>query len=181
MSSPDRSTLQLWQPGVDDVAAIHRACQDPLVQRFTRVPTPYRREHAEGFVRMVAEAAEAGASVVRLWSAGPRDDLGGCVGVELDGHGNGEVGYWTAPAARGRGDTTRAVAALLRTVLAEHRVASLELQATNPRSEAIARRLGFRHVGTRRAAHHDGPSGDPDAPRDDVEVFDLLPGELIDP
>jgi RimJ/RimL family protein N-acetyltransferase len=33
-----------------DIDAVHAACQDPEIPRWTPVPSPYRREHAEDFV-----------------------------------------------------------------------------------------------------------------------------------
>ena len=43
--------LRPWRP--DDADAVHRACQDPDIQRWTTVPRPYLREHADAFVAQV--------------------------------------------------------------------------------------------------------------------------------
>jgi hypothetical protein len=43
-----RVRLRPWR--ADDADAVLAACQDAEIQRWTEVPVPYRREHAEGFV-----------------------------------------------------------------------------------------------------------------------------------
>jgi len=50
---PDLSDgmVRLRVPDRKDVDAIHAACQDPFIVRFTRVPFPYSRLHAQAFVR----------------------------------------------------------------------------------------------------------------------------------
>jgi hypothetical protein len=58
----------------DDVDAVFAACQDGEIQRWTEVPVPYLREHAESSV---------GAGAARTWTAG-----GAAFAVELvDGGG----------------------------------------------------------------------------------------------
>ena len=44
----DRLLLRPFGP--QDTDAVHAACQDPDIQRWTTVPSPYEREHAEEFV-----------------------------------------------------------------------------------------------------------------------------------
>ncbi len=46
--------LVLRAPASRDVDVIHRACQDPAIQRFTRVPVPYALADAEMFVGTLA-------------------------------------------------------------------------------------------------------------------------------
>jgi ribosomal-protein-serine acetyltransferase len=65
-------------------------------------------------------------------------------------NGDGELWYWLAHAAEGRGVTTRAAAAVLDHVFEEmglHRV-HLRCDVRNARSRALAERLGFRREGT---------------------------------
>jgi RimJ/RimL family protein N-acetyltransferase len=47
-----RVSLRPWR--ADDVDAVFAACQDAEIQRWTQVPVPYAREHAEGFVSGIA-------------------------------------------------------------------------------------------------------------------------------
>src|SRR4051794_11959507 len=51
--------LLLRPIGPDDVAAVYAACQDPEIQRWTTVPSPYLMEHAEHFAREYAPKAWA--------------------------------------------------------------------------------------------------------------------------
>src|SRR5689334_25288583 len=46
-----------------DVEAIVRACSDPEISRWTRVPQPYTREDARQFLAAAAAEAAAGAGV----------------------------------------------------------------------------------------------------------------------
>src|SRR3954447_15957762 len=89
----------------DDVPLIYEACQDPLIPRFTQVPSPYTLEHARA-------ALEPDGDEVRRAIAGAQDDrfLGLCGLLRFAPGGRScEVGYWLAPWARGRGVVTRAV------------------------------------------------------------------------
>jgi RimJ/RimL family protein N-acetyltransferase len=66
-----------------------------------------------------------------------------------------EVGCWATSAVVGRGVAGAASAALIghaRGVLAAERVV-WRCTTVNPRSRALAERLGFRHEGTQRSAH----------------------------
>lgn len=44
----ERLTLSIFTP--DDTDAVLDACQDPEIQRWTTIPSPYARHHAEQFV-----------------------------------------------------------------------------------------------------------------------------------
>ena len=44
----DRLRLRPWRPS--DAPAVLAACSDPLIARWTTVPSPYTAEHARGFV-----------------------------------------------------------------------------------------------------------------------------------
>src|SRR5918998_965010 len=93
--------LELSLPNEGDVDAIYEACQDPAIQRYTTVPSPYERQHAQSFVAQVAKDWEAGQH--RTWAVRDGGSLVGTIGFyRVDGKGNGEIGYWVAPWARGR-------------------------------------------------------------------------------
>jgi len=89
--------LSLREFGPEDADWVFRACRDPEIQRWTRVPSPYLREHAESFV-------EDGAGSVAQWAVvdGTGDGVG-AVALHSLVDGAAEVGYWTAPWARRRG------------------------------------------------------------------------------
>ncbi len=52
--------LVLRPPTEGDVERITEICQDPDIQRFTRVPVPDRTEDAASFVTMANQALESG-------------------------------------------------------------------------------------------------------------------------
>src|SRR5690606_16875254 len=99
----------LATPTFADVDAIVRHCRDEKVRRWTTVPDPYYRADAEEFVKLVDDAWAAGKAV--NWAVrNPEDrEVLGMVGLNLDGHGSGEIGYWMGREGRGRGLTTTAV------------------------------------------------------------------------
>lgn len=172
----------LRRPTLDDVDRLTEICQDPEIQRFTRVPIPYSTVDAERFV----ERAD------RMWNAGhpgwlvldvDREVAGsvGLVALDLE-DGWGEVAYWTAPEHRRRGLTTDAVRGLCRWGFREQGLARLQLEtaAGNDGSARVARRAGFRQEGIRRsAAVLRAVDGRPEV-RADMMMWGLLPGELLD-
>ena len=97
-------TLRPWR--VSDAPAVFEACQDPVIQEYTTVPVPYTREHAEHFVASRAgDPAEAGLAFAMMHAG----QLAGSMSlhhVQAFDH-IAELGYWIAPAARGRGLATR--------------------------------------------------------------------------
>lgn len=121
-----------------------RACSDPLTARYTSVPVPYTPEDARRFV-------DAGRSETALPLAAVDADDGGAVLGAAGLHAvsrarrRGEIGYWTAPWARGRGVATEALALLSRWALDELGLRRLDLYAEpeNEASHSVAERAGF--------------------------------------
>lgn len=173
--------LRLRPPTEDDVAAVTAACQDPDIQRFTRVPSPYTTEHARAFVRFCAQGLADGSGIHLVAVDRDDDRLLGAIGLDIDGTDvSGELGYWIAPGERRRGVATRGGRLLLTLAFGTFDLGYVGLYAaaTNAASNAVARRLGFTHEGTRRLAMLDGPSGDRTSPRCDANVWGLLPDEF---
>ena len=173
--------VRLRRPSVTDVAAITRACRDPEIQRWTRVPAPYTEAHAHDFIVMHEQDLAEGTGVHLLAADAATDALLGAVGLSIDRRDDSaEVGYWVAPEARGRGVATRATRLVLRFGLDHLDVAYVMLHAAvaNPASNAVARSLGFTLEGTSRDAMRIGPTGDRSAPRGDANLWGLRPGEL---
>src|SRR5262245_24593724 len=98
----DDLLLRSWEPA--DAEAVYRACQDPTISRWTSLPWPYERQHAEGFVGDLARTmlAEDKAAHLGVFDRSTGELLGGAGLINLDlARGLGEVGYWTAAHARG--------------------------------------------------------------------------------
>jgi ribosomal-protein-alanine N-acetyltransferase len=148
--------LRPWVPG--DAAAVREAYADPAITRW--------------HVRTLETDAEAGELVARWagawargdahWAVTSSDDdaLLGRVAVKVaDPDGVGEIGYWTAPAARGRGVTPAAVRTAARWAFAAgyHRL-QLVHSTRNPASCRAALKAGFAAEATVRGSvlHADG-------------------------
>jgi RimJ/RimL family protein N-acetyltransferase len=156
--------LMLRQGGPEDVDAVTAACQDPEIPRWTTVPSPYRREHAEHWLgTVVPDPARDGTGVHLL--AFEDDRLAGSfsvmeIGAERD---YGEIGYWVAAEARGRGVATRATRLLRDWSARELGLTTLEIlpHRDNLPSRRVAERCGFSATGElRRAPRADDP-GEP--------------------
>jgi RimJ/RimL family protein N-acetyltransferase len=167
--------LRPWRP--EDAEDVHRACQDPDIQRWTTVPAPYRLEHAIDFVTKIAPQAWAtgtGAPFA-VCDAATGELVGSCGLVTVDPLlRSAELGYWTAPWARGRGVAVRATRAVCRWAFAERGLRRIIWQAEvgNQASRLVALRAGFLVEGRLRLAQPH-PRGGPDG-----WVGSLLPPDL---
>jgi len=103
--------VTLRAKGRGDVEAMVAACQDPEISRWTRVPSPYGRDDALGWIAASELELVAGTGIGWL-VVDAQDRLLASVGVmEIDrAAGRAEIGYWVTRDARGRGVATRAVA-----------------------------------------------------------------------
>jgi RimJ/RimL family protein N-acetyltransferase len=148
-----RVRLRPWRP--DDAPAVHAACQDAEVQRWTEVPVPYLPEHAAEFVGPLAAAtwAEGGAlsAVEELADGG----LAGSMSVLSVHDGVAHAGYWTVAGRRRRGLTGEALRLLSSWVLDELGARRVELLAdpANTGSCRVAESAGFSADGVLRQRH----------------------------
>ena len=135
----------------DDVPLIYEACQDPLIPRFTRVPSPYTMEHAVGALH------PDGDEIRRAIVDGDDRLLGLCSLMRFSPDAKTcEVGYWLAPWGRGRGAATRAVELSCHWGFSALGLERIELHAhsENAASRAVADRAGFEQFG--RKVEEDG-------------------------
>ena len=143
-----------------DADAVHAACQDPEIPRWTTVPSPYTHENAVDFTGRICPGGWRDDSLYNFGVFTPDDGaLVGCMGlVRLAGalpapdH-QAELGYWTAKEQRGKGYTAeagRAVCAWAFESLGAERV-EWYAEAGNEGSRAVALKIGFRMEGTIRS------------------------------
>lgn len=148
--------LELSIPGADDIDAIFAACQDPEIQKYTTIPAPYERAHAEEFITRVAKNWDEGTEVT--WALRADGVLAGVASVFglTEKAPIGEIGYWMAPGMRRRGLLGEAITAIASYALSPGGLGLRRLQwraiAGNRASAAAAARAGFRFEGTLRAA-----------------------------
>ena len=125
-------------------------CQDPAIPRWTRVPQPYTRADAEGWVAGVELEAAAGTAMNWL-AVDEDDDVLASVAVQdiREDEGTGEIGYWVAAHARGRGIATRAVRLATDWALGELGLKTLEIMTheDNTASQGVARAAGYVETG----------------------------------
>lgn len=174
----DRLLLRPWR--AEDAAAVYAACQDPELQRWTTVPSPYLEQDARFFVGQLS--AQAWASGTDAYF-GVFDRAGGLVGASGLHHltdvgsrwgGRAELGYWTAAPARRQGLTVASSRLVCRWGLEVLGLGRIDWWANvgNVGSKLVAERVGFRLEGTARAALvHRGV-------RLDGWFGGLLPGDL---
>ena len=139
-----------------DLDALVAALQDPEIPRWTNVPSPYTLDTAREFLALSEEQRLAGAHLNLLVSDAATGTLLGAVGLmrEETAPDVGEIGYWTAREARGRGVCPRAVV-LIRDwgvrALGLRRVEIL-VDAENVPSQRVAEKAGFTDTGEVRVA-----------------------------
>jgi RimJ/RimL family protein N-acetyltransferase len=146
-----RLMLRPWTAA--DVDAVADICQDPEIQRWTTVPSPYSRQDAQVFLTEIAPAGwEAG--TMATWGVfdATTAEVLGSVGLHGIGDGRAEIGYWCAAGARNQGVLSEAVAAVCRWGFGalELEVIAWVAGVGNWPSRAVAEKCGFQVEGLNR-------------------------------
>ncbi|MGW4913151.1 GNAT family N-acetyltransferase [Streptomyces sp. NPDC004270] len=166
--------LLLRTVGPQDTEAVYTAVQDPDIQRWTTIPSPYLPEHARSFTEQMVPDGWSESSMFTFGVFPPTGELAGMLALTMRSLGVAEVGFWTAKEHRGRGYTTEATLAAARwgfTRLAIDRV-EWRAEVGNQGSRAVAERAGFTIEGTLRSALNNK------GVRRDCWVGSLLPSDL---
>ncbi len=166
-------TLRGWTSA--DASDVQRACDDPLTAQWLPVPSPYTLGDAETYLDgYIATAWAEGTAAELAVTDATTGELVGAMGLKLGGrrHGYGEVGYWTAPWARGRGVAGRGAALISRWGLEDLGLSRVELLADvdNLRSQRAAVRAGFVQEGIARRSRLDR-----DGTARDMVLFSRVP------
>jgi RimJ/RimL family protein N-acetyltransferase len=167
------TALRPWRDS--DVAALVRACQDPEIARWTRVPDRYTENDARAYLLQRYDAILAGTTAPFAIVAADGDQLLGSISLmRLDWrHRRGEVGYWLAREARGHGHATRAVRLSCQWGFRSLGLERVDLLAAteNVPSQRVAQRAGFTREAILRS-YMRGKDG-----QQDMVVFGLLAAE----
>lgn len=108
---PGGPDVVLTPPTPADADVITDLCQDPGIQEWTTVPSPYTRADADHFLADVAGNWAAGTSLT--WAIRADGELVGMIGLDIQPLGSAEIGYWVAAHARGRGLMSAVVATVV--------------------------------------------------------------------
>ena len=171
-------TARLREMTEADVPALVAAVQDPLIPRYTRLPSPYGEREAREFLVEQRRRCEQGTELSLLVVGAESDALLGSVGARLDReNARAEIGYWVVREARGRGVASKAVVLLGRWLFEALDLARLQIhtETENLASQRVAERAGFTREGLLRS--YELMEGRPI----DVVMFSALPGDLARP
>lgn len=146
--------LLLRTVGPQDTDAVYAICQDPDIQRWTTIPSPYLPEHARGFTEQIAPDGWAAGSMFTFGVFLPGGELTGMLGITMRSLGTGEIGFWGAKEHRGNGYITEAALAASRWAFTRMSVDRVEWRAEvgNTASRAVAERAGFTVEGVLRSS-----------------------------
>ncbi|GAB2847021.1 hypothetical protein GCM10027074_12480 [Streptomyces deserti] len=100
--------LVLRTVGPQDTETVYAACQDPDIQRWTTIPSPYLLEHAQSFTAQLVPDGWADDSMFTFGVFLPSGDLAGMLGLTMRSLGVAEIGFWAAKEHRGNGYLTEA-------------------------------------------------------------------------
>ena len=154
-----------------DESDVYAACQDAEIQRWTRVPSPYTREHALEFLAQAEAEVATGEGVSLAMVSAGGGELVGSIALHLDSweYRRGRIGYLVFAAARGRGLAPRAVRLLSRWAFDRAGLARVGILTAvgNRASQRVAEKAGYTREGVLRAYMDE-----------DMVSWSLLPGEL---
>ena len=138
-------TLRPWEPA--DVSFVFDACQDPEIQRWTNLPSPFRAADSIALLHLSASLREEGKAALFAITSTDQGELLGAASVrDIDRRRrSGLIGYWIASEARGRGVATAAVHALSCWALSELGLDEVHADVLhgNDGSARVLERCGF--------------------------------------
>jgi RimJ/RimL family protein N-acetyltransferase len=155
--------LRLWRD--DDADALMAMVDDPMIVRWTTVPSPYTRGHAREWFELCRSGWASGErAAFAIVPAGAPDDGVPMGSIDLRdppphsaAPGVAEIGYLVGAHARGRGVARRAVALLTDWAFEIGACERIEIlvQPANDASIRVPRAVGYREEGLRLADRPD--------------------------
>ncbi|MFJ6796183.1 GNAT family N-acetyltransferase [Streptomyces sp. NPDC091268] len=187
--STDRLVLRPFEE--EDVTALTEMMNDETVTAWTGVPHPYTQAHARAWATRDSHAERTeGRGIVFAVTEFLTHRLVGIVHLQNTNWRTRatEVGYVTAPWARGEGYASESVLAVARWLLREQGFERLELRtaADNTASQQVAQKIGcisegvLRNAWIVRTRSENGTDGPWTDTRTDLIVWSLLPEDLDD-
>ncbi|MEX3102287.1 GNAT family N-acetyltransferase [Streptomyces sp. V2] len=169
--------LTLRPVGPQDTEAIHAAAQDPEIQRWTTIPSPYLPEHAHAFTTDIVPTGWATNTMYTFGVYLRTGPLTGMLSLTPRTPGTTEIGFWTAEPHRSHGYTTEATLTAAHWSFTHLATSRLEWRAEvgNTASKAVAQNAGFTFEGTLRSAIENK------GVRRDCWLASLLPQDLNTP
>jgi RimJ/RimL family protein N-acetyltransferase len=166
-------SLRPWTKA--DIPAIVAICGDELSARFTTVPAPYTAADAREWLTTHPARLAAGDGASFAVVEPPADVPVATIGLHMLDTGMAELGYLTAPAARGRGVMTRSVKLIAEWAFTALEIERLQLttHVDNPASQRVAEKCGFEREGVLRG--YRVQRGE----RVDLVMFARLPGDQL--
>lgn len=137
--------LVLRAPIRGDVPDLVRLADNKKIYAgLSRLPSPYTRADAIGFVEIIAQRADERPYAITL-----DDQLIGVVGLTFSENAPPELGYWLGEPFWGKGYMSEAVRALLDAAFATRQLPRLKSRAvaTNLASLNVLEKAGFKRVG----------------------------------
>jgi RimJ/RimL family protein N-acetyltransferase len=165
LNSGEPVRLRRWRE--DDLSALVTAFDDEEIARWMVFAYPFAE--ADGREWLATHMPASGSFAVTAEDG----ELVGAVWVRDVGDGRGQIGYWTAAPARGRGVASGALRQLVeRAFELGYLRLQLLVEPANTASARVAENAGFRREGVMRGwmALRDS--------RPDLVMYGLLPGDV---
>ena len=171
-------TLRPWL-STDADAIVARIGDPAIVEFLDRIPQPYERRDALDYIRGSREGWQAWTHTNFAILVEGLEGAVGSVGIQWTeiAEGVGEIGYWVAAEARGRGVGTTATRLVAEWAFdVEQRLERLQLRADarNAASNRVAEKAGFTREGVLRSSRRNVRLGR----RVDFVMWSLLRAEL---
>lgn len=167
-------TIRLAPFGDEHVAGMAETIRDPDIIRFTSTPEPRPADWLETWRAQFDGTTRVNWAIVDDEAATYSGFVGYAVAFKIDRDAAQlELGYATAPWARGRGVATSTLRLITAWALTEgmQRIGLL-IDVDNPASQTVARRCGYVFEGVLRSL------GNGDGSRSDLQSWSLLPADL---